>query len=164
MKAAAPALLLLLGACDIAGDCLPAALSPQRERFRQQLGEIVYVSQCPGPLAPRALARQEQDYLARKQQFLARAARSRLASDLAEARRKFQEYTRNAFEAECALLVDDYGSQPEDLKEFAAQLEAKEAKPLHSGSRQRSTQSFPTSSNSRCGVTSTELLSEPAAG
>ena len=36
--------------------------------------------------------------------------------------------------------------------------------PAHSGRRQRSTQAVPTRSNSRAGATSTEVLSEPAAG
>jgi hypothetical protein len=126
VKKAAPALLALVAACDIAGDCLPAALSSERESFRQQLGELVYVSQCHGPPTPPVLIERERGLDVRKGELLGRISRSKLGPDLAEAEREFQEYTRNANEADCATYPDDYGAEPEDVAEFAARLDGEE--------------------------------------
>ena len=127
MKLAALALPALLAACDIAGDCLPAAVSPEREEFRQRLRGLVHLSQCPGLPTPKALAERVGALDAREQAFLARVRKSRLSGDLEQAIREDEEWSRNVHEAECALYPDDYGETAKGREEFEGGLREEEA-------------------------------------
>ena len=128
MKAAALALPALLAACNFGGDCLPAALSPEREAFRQQLRGLVHVSQCPGLPTPKALGERSGALFSREQALLAQIRASKLAPDLEQAIREDQEWSRNVNEADCAIYSPEYAETPEGTKDYEAGLRADEAR------------------------------------
>lgn len=127
MKLLALALPALLAACDVAGDCLPAAVSPDREAFRNRLRGLVHISQCPGLPTPEALTERAGALHSREQAFLARVRESGLAADLEQAIREDQEWSRNVNEADCAFYSQEYAETAEGWQAFEGGLRAEEA-------------------------------------
>ena len=126
MKHWALALPALLAACGAVVDCLPAASSPERERFRAQLRGLVHYMPCPGLPTPKDLAAREPSLFDREQAFLERVRSSRLKPDLDQARREDEEWSRNVFEADCAMYSEESAETPKGRKMYLDQLRADE--------------------------------------
>jgi hypothetical protein len=122
MKAWAPALPALLAACGPTAECLPAASSPERQAFREQLPALVHRSQCPGLPVPKEFGARTRAMFEREQALVARVRASRLKPDLDEAIRHDQEMSRNVFEADCAMWHEGFAETPEGRRRYLDQL------------------------------------------
>jgi hypothetical protein len=113
-------LLLLLAGCGALEDCLPEAVSSERQKLRADLTTLVHVDQCPGRPTPRSFDVRIKAYYDREQALLARVGKSRFAPDLDQARRDDQEWSRNFFEADCAMYPQDIADEPENVAQVDA--------------------------------------------
>ncbi|MEA3047981.1 MAG: hypothetical protein QOJ53_2313 [Sphingomonadales bacterium] len=91
-----------LNACGPAGQSVAGRQScqAQRDAFRQELGSLVHISQCP-TTTPLALAGEEARLDAVRDRLVARIAASALRRDLDAARRADEEASRLVFESDC---------------------------------------------------------------
>jgi len=126
VRIAAPVLFAPLAACNSAVDCLGGPLSPERRAFRVDLRREVHFSQCPGPPSPTSFGPRITAYYARRQAFVDRVGRSRLASDLAEARRQEEEWQRNVNEADCMIYREEMADEPDNVRAATREWAQKE--------------------------------------
>lgn len=96
------ALIGALAACGPAGQNVAGGqgCEAQRDAFRQALGSLVQISQCPTTI-PLALAGEEARLDAVRDRLAARIAASALRADLDAARRAAEQASRLVNEADC---------------------------------------------------------------